>query len=61
MTRIQELKEINKAAYKRGHVAAHLQMFVRQSNKIKKPKICLKTKTNSKNSNDKKRAFERQY
>lgn len=40
MTRIQELKEINKAAYKRGHVAAQLQMFVRWSIKDTKSKIC---------------------
>lgn len=29
MTRIEELKEINKTAYKRGHVGAQLPMTVR--------------------------------
>lgn len=38
MTRIQELKEINKTAYKRGHVAAQLPMIVRWSVKDIKSK-----------------------
>lgn len=40
MTRIQELKEINKAAYKKAHVASQLQMFVRWSIKDTKTRIC---------------------
>lgn len=35
MTRIQELKEINKTAYKRGCMAAQLPMIVRWSVKDK--------------------------
>lgn len=38
MTRIQKLKEINKTAYKRGHVAAQLPMIVRWSVKNIKSK-----------------------
>lgn len=45
MTRIQKLKEINKAACKRGHVAVQLQMFVRWSIEDRKKKNLLKTKS----------------
>ena len=44
MTRIQQLKGINKAAYRRGHAAAQLQVLVRWSIKDMKNKILLKTK-----------------
>lgn len=42
MTRIQELKEINKTGYKRGHVAAQLPMIMRQSVKDIKSKSALR-------------------